>query len=64
MGSGDYVVIPTSTTHRWLPQGPEPLRLLVIEASGHVVPPRRYLSSHGQFLEHSPFCERDLRGPG
>ena len=64
MGSGDYVVIPTSTTHRWLPQGPEALRLLVIEASGHVVPPRRYLSSHGQFLEHSPFCERDLRGPG
>ncbi len=63
VGNGDYVVIPTSTTHRWLPQGPEPLRLLVIEASGHVVPPRRYLSSHGQFLEHSPFCERDLRGP-
>jgi homogentisate 1,2-dioxygenase len=21
------------------------------------------LSAHGQFLEHAPYCERDLRGP-
>ncbi len=33
------------------------------EASGHIRPPRRYLSSKGQFLEHAPYCERDLRGP-
>ena len=30
---------------------------------GHIGAPRRYLSSKGQFLEHSPYCERDLRGP-
>ena len=61
VGDGDYVVIPTSTTYRVLPDGE--LRLYTIEASGHVGPPRRYLSTKGQFLEHAPYCERDLRGP-
>jgi homogentisate 1,2-dioxygenase len=60
---GDYVVVSMSTTHRWVPLGGEPLRLLVVEASGHVGFPARYLSAHGQFLEHAPFCERDLRAP-
>jgi homogentisate 1,2-dioxygenase len=60
---GDYVVIPTATTHRWVPTGPEPLRTLVIEAQGHVGPPDRYLSDRGQFLESSPYCELDLRVP-
>jgi len=63
VGAGDYVVIPTSTIHRWLPSGPDPLRLLTIEASGHIGPPKRYLSAKGQHLESSPYCERDLRGP-
>jgi hypothetical protein len=36
---------------------------LTIEASGHIRPPRRYLSAAGQFLEHAPYSERDLRGP-
>jgi homogentisate 1,2-dioxygenase len=62
VGAGDYVVMPTSTTHRWVPEGE--LRVLVTEASGHIRPPKRYLSSKGQFLEHAPYCERDLRGPG
>ncbi|MUN38287.1 homogentisate 1,2-dioxygenase [Actinomadura litoris] len=61
---GDYVVIPTSTTHRWLPNGDLPLRTYVIEATGHITPPKRYLSRFGQFLEHAPYCERDLHGPG
>ena len=39
----------------------EPVRALVIEARGHIRPPRRYLSQTGQFLEHAPYCERDLR---
>ena len=25
--------------------------------------PKRYLSKYGQLLEHSPFCERDVRAP-
>jgi homogentisate 1,2-dioxygenase len=61
--AGDYVVIPTSTTHRWVPEGDEPLRCLTVEAGGHIRPPKRYLSQRGQFLEHSPYCERDLRAP-
>jgi homogentisate 1,2-dioxygenase len=61
VGPGDYVILPRSTTHRWVPS--EPLRALVIEASGHIGPPRRYLSASGQFLELAPYCERDLRGP-
>jgi len=59
--AGDYVVVPRATTHRWLPHGP--LRAYVIEANGHLSPPQRYLSKHGQFLEHAPYCERDLRVP-
>jgi homogentisate 1,2-dioxygenase len=61
-GAGDYVIIPTSVVHRIVPQGSA--RLLTIEASGHIGPPKRYLSARGQFLEHSPYCERDIRGPG
>jgi homogentisate 1,2-dioxygenase len=63
VGQGDYVVVPRSTTHRWLPDGGEPLRLYAIEANSHITPPRRYLSKFGQLLEHAPYCERDLRGP-
>ncbi|MDA2804029.1 homogentisate 1,2-dioxygenase [Nocardiopsis suaedae] len=60
---GDYIVIPRGTTHRWLPEGGEPLRAYAIEANSHIAPPKRYLSRYGQFLEHAPYCERDLRGP-
>ncbi|MBZ6252984.1 MULTISPECIES: homogentisate 1,2-dioxygenase [Streptomyces] len=62
--AGDYVLLPRATTHRWLPEGDEPLRLYCVEANSHISPARRYLSRHGQLLEHAPFCERDLHGPG
>jgi homogentisate 1,2-dioxygenase len=61
VGTGDYVIIPTSVVHRIVPDGP--VRLLTIEATGHIGPPKRYLSVRGQFLEHSPYCERDQRAP-
>src|SRR5206468_8970882 len=61
LGAGDYAIIPTSVIHRIVPQGV--VRLLVAEATGHIGPPKRYLSVRGQFLEHSPYCERDLRSP-
>src|SRR3978361_747069 len=63
VGQGDYVIIPRATTHRWVPTGSEPLRTYAIEANSHIAPPHRYLSRYGQFLEHAPFCERDVRGP-
>ncbi len=62
-GQGDYVLIPRATTHRWLPNGDEPLRAYCIEANSHITPARRYLSKFGQLLEHAPYCERDLHGP-
>jgi homogentisate 1,2-dioxygenase len=61
---GDYVLIPRATTHRWVPDPTDgPLRAYCIEANSHITPARRYLSRFGQFLEHAPFCERDLRMP-
>ena len=60
---GDYVLIPRATTHRWLP-GPDGVSAYCIEANSHIAPPKRYLSRFGQFLEHSPYCERDLVTPG
>jgi len=59
--TGDYVVIPTSVIYRIIPRGM--VRTLVVEATGHIGPPKRYLSVRGQFLEHAPYCERDVRGP-
>jgi homogentisate 1,2-dioxygenase len=60
--TGDYVIVPRGTIHRWLPDA-QGIHALVVEARGHIRPPRRYLSQNGQFLEHAPYCERDLRGP-
>jgi homogentisate 1,2-dioxygenase len=62
LSPGDYAVIPTSTTHRWRP-GDGGLHALVLELSGHLQFPARYLSATGQLLEGAPYCERDLRAP-
>jgi homogentisate 1,2-dioxygenase len=59
--TGDYVILPRATTHRWVPDGED--RLYAIEANSHIAPPKRYLSRFGQFLEHAPYCERDLHAP-
>jgi homogentisate 1,2-dioxygenase len=57
----DYVIIPRATVHRWRPYGE--VKAYCIEANSHILPPKRYLSRYGQFLEHSPYCERDLHPP-
>ena len=59
---GDYLVIPRGIIHRLVP-APGDQIYLVIESRGHVRTPRRYRNEHGQLLEHSPFCERDIRPP-
>ncbi|KQV75506.1 homogentisate 1,2-dioxygenase [Aeromicrobium sp. Root344] len=59
--TGDYVIIPRATTHRWVPDGV--VKAYAIESNSHVAPPKRYLSRYGQLLEHAPYCERDLHGP-
>jgi homogentisate 1,2-dioxygenase len=59
---GDYLVIPRGIIHRLAPGSGQQIHL-VIESRGYVRTPRRYRSAHGQLLEHSPFCERDIRPP-
>ncbi len=60
---GDYVIVPASTIHRWVIDDDTTVRALILETRSHIGPPRRYLSRNGQFLEHAPYCERDLNGP-
>lgn len=59
---GDYIVIPRGILHRYRFEGRAQLHL-VIESRGFVRTPGRYRNQHGQLLEHSPFCERDVRCP-
>jgi len=59
---GDYVHVPRTITHRWnFNDGPR--RLLIIESFSEIRFPKRYCNTSGQLLEHSPYCERDIRPP-
>ena len=60
---GDYLVIPTGVIWRIIPEPETEQRMLVIEAFGHIEPPKRYVNRYGQFLENSPYSERDIRPP-
>jgi homogentisate 1,2-dioxygenase len=59
---GDYLVIPRGIIHRYRPDD-VPHILFFVESRGYIRTPKRYRSAHGQLLEHSPFCERDIRAP-
>jgi homogentisate 1,2-dioxygenase len=59
---GDYLVIPRGILHRYHLNGKNHI-FFVVESRGYVRTPRRYRNVHGQLLEHSPFCERDIRPP-
>jgi len=61
VGEGDYVVIPTHATHRWVVS--ERVRMLSVETPAHLNVPARYLSTRGQLREGAPYSERDVRGP-
>ncbi len=60
---GDYVHVPRTLVHKWVFTGDVQPRLLIIEASSEIHFPKRYTNRFGQLLEHSPFCERDVRPP-
>ncbi|MFB0986257.1 MAG: homogentisate 1,2-dioxygenase [Phycisphaerales bacterium] len=69
-GPKDYIVIPKGIIYRMIfdetPEGePNPKFIVFETANGsHILPPPRYISKKtSQFLEHSPYCERDLRLP-
>ena len=59
---GDYLIIPRGITYQ-IDFDTEENRLLFVESSSPIVTPKRYRNNFGQLLEHSPFCERDLRVP-
>ena len=59
----DYVVIPRCTTYHLEFDGSVQPDLLVIESSGTIGFPSRYLNADGQFRLGAPFSERDLHGP-
>lgn len=61
VGTGDYVLIPMSATHRWVLDAP--VELLIINGRGHIDLPSRYRNAAGQLLEGAPLSERDQRGP-
>jgi homogentisate 1,2-dioxygenase len=59
---GDYLVIPRGMIYR-IEFKDADNRLLVIESYSPVYTPKRYRNWFGQLLEHSPYCERDIRKP-
>lgn len=59
---GDYLVIPRGTIYQ-LHFSTENNRLFITESFSPIRPPKRYLNQYGQLLEHSPYCERDIKLP-
>jgi len=59
---GDYLVIPRGTIYKLHFKGTNN-RIFFVESPSPVYLPRRYQNSMGQLLEHSPYCERDIKLP-
>ncbi len=58
----DYVVIPRGTIYK-IEFDTSDNKLLFIESKSPIVTPKRYRNEFGQLLEHSPYCERDIKLP-
>jgi homogentisate 1,2-dioxygenase len=61
-GYGDHLVIPRGIIYQ-MEFNTTDNRLFVLESFTPLRFPGRYLNKSGQLLEHSPFCERDIRTP-
>ena len=59
---GDYLVIPRGMIYQ-MEFNDSNNKLFIVESSSPVYTPKRYRNHFGQLLEHSPFCERDIRKP-
>lgn len=59
---GDYLVIPRGMIYQ-LEFSTSENRLFIVQSFHPVYTPKRYRNWFGQLLEHSPYCERDLRTP-
>ena len=61
-GYGDYLMLPRGTIYQ-IDFANENNRLFIVESFSPIRFPKKYLSKYGQLLEHSPYCERDIRAP-
>jgi len=59
---GDYLIIPRGTVYQFIFNDSEN-KLLITESYSPIKTPSRYTNDSGQYLEHSPFCERDFKVP-
>ncbi|MCC9042305.1 homogentisate 1,2-dioxygenase [Myroides sp. M-43] len=59
---GDYLLIPRGIIYQ-IDFDTEDNRLFIVESRRPIYTPKRYRNWFGQLLEHSPFCERDIRRP-
>lgn len=59
---GDYLVIPRGIIYK-IDFDTDDNRLFIVESRHPIYTPKRYRNWFGQLLEHSPFCERDIRRP-
>jgi homogentisate 1,2-dioxygenase len=59
---GDYLLIPRGIIYQ-MEFDTEDNRLFITESRQPIYTPKKYRNWFGQLLEHSPFCERDLRAP-
>ena len=59
---GDYIHIPRGTIYQIEFDG-SVNRLFIVESFSPIRYPKKYVSKYGQLLEHSPYCERDMREP-
>jgi homogentisate 1,2-dioxygenase len=59
---GDYLVIPRGTIYQ-IDFATADNRLFIVESFSPIRYPKKYISKYGQLMEHSPYCERDIRGP-
>ena len=59
---GDYLVVPRGTIYQ-IDFATADNRLLIVESFSPIRFPKKYCSKNGQLLEHSPYCERDIRTP-
>jgi homogentisate 1,2-dioxygenase len=59
---GDYLVIPRGMIYQ-IDFNDDNNRILYLESFHPIYTPKRYRNHFGQMLEHSPFCERDIKRP-
>ena len=59
---GDYIILPRGTIYQIHFDTPVN-RLFIVESFSPLRFPKRYMSRFGQLMEHSPYCERDIRAP-